>query len=524
MYCEYFGFSERPFDVTPDPRFLFLSPEHREMLASLIYGIKERRGFITIIGEVGTGKTTILNSMLDKLDKTIKVAFVFNTSVSFEQMLHLALIDLGVAKPENPLSKVEALQILNDYAIKQLSEGNNVVLVVDEAQNLDSHAMEDFRLLSNLETRKHKLIQIILSGQPELDVKLRQKELRQLAQRINLRRYIVPLDQMEMEEYIQHRLAIAGYKGKPIFSKNAIQAVWEFSGGIPRKVNVVCDNAFLIAYGLESKKITSNIIEEAVNDLNWSPYVSSHLDHGTTTLDLKPLHSTENKRDQYITSKSHPATFRDKSKGKHVRPYARIAALFIIVFIGIGIGLAIERFIPNWKIWEDRKSEDGSLQENLVENKSNGGTAGTLDVDRLISKRGDKESVEALQARENMSMGGSATAATVDDRDIIIEEAEQETRDVEWINDSEPAAKSDISEPKEAPVLGEKMQPRFRVIQQNDLLSEIIRQEYGTFNEELLQIIMENNPEISNPNQIYVGQVIVLPSLDKRNEALQNGT
>ena len=209
MYCNHYGFSEKPFDVTPDPRFLYLTPNYREILASLIYGIQERRGFITIIGEVGTGKTTLLNAAIDRLDDKTSIAFVFNTNVTFEQILSMALYEWGLVQPKDRLSKINAIQRLNNFAIQKLAKAGNVVLIVDEAQNLDNNVMENLRLLSNLETRRHKLVQIVLSGQPELDTKLDQHELRQLAQRISLRRYVFPLSKKDTYAYIQHRLSFA---------------------------------------------------------------------------------------------------------------------------------------------------------------------------------------------------------------------------------------------------------------------------------------------------------------------------
>jgi len=284
MYCNFFGFSEKPFNVTPDPKFLYLSPSHRETLAALTYGIRERRGFITIVGEVGTGKTTLLNTLLERLDEKTQVGFIFNTDVAFEEMLSMSLLDLGLVKPEELLPKVESVRRLNDFAIRQLSRGGNVVLVVDEAQNLNRSAMESLRLLSNLETPKHKLIQIVLSGQPELDVKLAQPELRQLTQRISLRRYITPLRKKETYEYIQHRLSIAEHNGPALFSRQARKLIWEYSGGVPRKINVLCDNAILIAYALRRKTITAKVIEEAIKDLSWSPFSGSRDAQGADTV------------------------------------------------------------------------------------------------------------------------------------------------------------------------------------------------------------------------------------------------
>lgn len=277
MYCDFFGFNEKPFDVTPDPRFLFLTPGHREALASLIYGIHERRGFIAIVGEVGTGKTTLLNSVLRQIENEVelRVGVIFNTDLDFNSMLAMALVDLKIAKPGERLSKANLLHRLNEFAIRQLSRGGNVVLMVDEAQNLDASAMENLRLLSNLETYRTKLIQIVLSGQPELDIKLSQPGLRQLNQRISLKRYITPLREKETYDYIQHRLTIAGYSGPTLFDTPGQELIWGYSQGVPRKINILCDNALLIGYGLQQKKIEATMIEEAIRDLTVSLFVST---------------------------------------------------------------------------------------------------------------------------------------------------------------------------------------------------------------------------------------------------------
>ena len=180
MYCDYFGFSEKPFNITPDPSFLYLSPGHEELLTSIVYGIQERKGFIVVVGDVGTGKTTILNTALQWLSQKTKAAYVCNYDMNFEDLLAQALFELDLAKTDAKLSKVAALQCLSKFAQKQLSEGGNVAIIVDEAQNLNFRAMENLRLLSNMETPKHKLVQIVLCGQPELDARLDQPELEQL--------------------------------------------------------------------------------------------------------------------------------------------------------------------------------------------------------------------------------------------------------------------------------------------------------------------------------------------------------
>jgi general secretion pathway protein A len=287
MYCDYFGFSEKPFEVTPDPNFLYLSPAHEETLASIIYGIQERRGFITIVGEVGAGKTTLLNAAMDRLDRNTHVASIFNTNVTFNQMLQMTLVDIGLAKAKTRLSKVDALQRLNDFANDQLAVGGNVALIIDEAQNLDQKTLENLRLLSNLETPKQKLVQIVLSGQPELDQKLNQSELRQLAQRVSLRRQINPLDENQTYAYIRHRLSKVDYTGTDLFSPQARRLIWNYSGGVPRKINILCDNALLTAYGLRTKEIEPAIIEESIQDLGWELSEESKTDKESSATHFK---------------------------------------------------------------------------------------------------------------------------------------------------------------------------------------------------------------------------------------------
>jgi general secretion pathway protein A len=271
MYCDYYGFSEEPFEITPDPSFIYMSPGHEEVLTSIIYGIQGRRGIIAVVGEVGTGKTILLNTALEWLSEKTKVAYVINFDVSFDDLLRMVLVKLGLATPEQTLPKIEVLQRLNEFALKQLSDGGNVALIVDEAQNLSQRAMENLRLLSNMETAKHKLIQIVLSGQPELEKKLARPELRQLTERISIRRYINPLKEKETYEYIQHRLDVAQYNEPTLFEPEAQQLIWQISQGIPRKINILCDNALFIGFRQRHEKIGSPLIKKAVSDLRWLP-------------------------------------------------------------------------------------------------------------------------------------------------------------------------------------------------------------------------------------------------------------
>jgi len=269
MYCDFFGFNEKPFDVTPDPRFLFLTPGHREALASLIYGIHERRGFIAIVGEVGTGKTTLLNSVLRQIEKEVelRVGVIFNTDLDFNSMLAMALVDLKIAKPGERLSKANLLHRLNEFAIRQLSRGGNVVLMVDEAQNLDVATLEQIRLLSNFETPTRKLLQILLVGQPELKARLNLPELRQLKQRVGLRCQIPPLTLEETRAYVRTRLRIAGGRDLGLFADSAVDRISAYSGGTPRLINTVCDHCLLFGYADQKRRIDRHIVDQAIEYL-----------------------------------------------------------------------------------------------------------------------------------------------------------------------------------------------------------------------------------------------------------------
>jgi general secretion pathway protein A len=261
----FFGLEQKPFNPTPDPRFLYLSPGHREGLAQLLYGVQEHKGFILLTGNIGTGKTTLLRTLLNRLDGNTASAFVFDTTLPFEGLLEYILEDFGVAKPGE--SHVQRLIALNNFLIERRRAGQNTVLILDEAQNLDLHALEQIRLLSNFETETEKLLQILLVGQPELLDKLDRPELRQLKQRIGLRGRILPLTAEQTRDYIRTRLRIAGASDLGLFSDAAITRIAEYSGGIPRLINTLCDHCLLVGYADQIRRINRTIVEEAIEYL-----------------------------------------------------------------------------------------------------------------------------------------------------------------------------------------------------------------------------------------------------------------
>ena len=265
MYGKHFGLVELPFSVTPDPRFSYVNSDYREAFATLRYGIETRKGFIVITGEAGTGKTTLLRRLMHTVEATVHTAFIFNTHLSFTELLRLVLNELGVANSAR--DKQTLMAQLNDYLIEQLHKDHIVSLLVDEAQNLSDEMLEELRLLSNLETDRAKLIQIVLMGQPELERKLDQPELRQLKQRVAVRCRLAPLGSDEVAPYINSRLQTVGYEGKELFDLGSVQKIALYSKGIPRLINAICDNALLIAYASSQSKVSAKIVEEVGRDL-----------------------------------------------------------------------------------------------------------------------------------------------------------------------------------------------------------------------------------------------------------------
>jgi len=265
MYEAFYGLHEKPFNLTPDPRFLYLSIKHKEAFAHLFYGIRNRGGFVMVSGEIGTGKTTICRSLLKQLDEGTEVAFIFNPKLSPEELLRTVNADFGIDSTAGTVRGL--IDELNVYLLKSSAEDKNCVLVIDEAQNLSTETLEQVRLLSNLETETEKLLQIVLIGQPELADKLALTELRQLNQRITARYHLDTLDRKETLEYIAFRLSVAGGRQRVRFTRAAVKQVHRISGGTPRVINALCDRALLIGYTKEAKQITAGLVKQAAKEV-----------------------------------------------------------------------------------------------------------------------------------------------------------------------------------------------------------------------------------------------------------------
>lgn len=269
MYHDFYQLKENPFNVTADPDYFYSSKYHCEAIANLQYGIEHRKGILVITGEVGTGKTTLCRKLLKQFDNKIKSAFILNPSFSETQLLQMIIQDLGIKN--NPNNKFDLVNMLNKFLIKQSQKGNNVVVLIDESQNLSVDQLEQIRLLSNLETEKEKLLQLILVGQPELRNKLELPELRQLRQRISVYFQLQALDKHDIKSYIQHRLAKCSKSSNQIqhlsFSEDAIEMIYHFTKGSPRSINILCDRALLAGFTADTYSIDGDIIKNCAKEV-----------------------------------------------------------------------------------------------------------------------------------------------------------------------------------------------------------------------------------------------------------------
>ena len=265
MYTQFFGLKEKPFEITADPKFLYLSEGHKEALAHLIYAVQEKKGFAVITGEVGTGKTTLVQTLLSRMDGNTRTAFLFNPKLdSSSEFLQSICEDLEINVEKG--TKGDCLAHLNNFLMDCYTKNVNVVLIIDEAHTLSPQLLEEVRLLTNLETPNSKLLQVVLLGQPELDIILDQPRFRNLKQRISVRYRLQPLNPEEVKEYIKRRLRVAGAKNTYLFTPQALKKIYQYSKGIPRLINIVCDNALVYGYANEKQVIDNDIIGEVVSD------------------------------------------------------------------------------------------------------------------------------------------------------------------------------------------------------------------------------------------------------------------
>jgi|GEM_PF-306137 len=514
MYLEYFGFREKPFNVTPDPRFFYTNPIYQETYAGLLYGIRERKGFISLIGEVGTGKTTLLRKLMSELREPVHFVYLCYTTLTFEELLSFICADLGLVLGEK--THLQKIQALNDFLLNVAREGGTGVLLVDEAQNLADDVLENLRLLSNLETVSEKLLQIILVGQPELERKLAQPKLRQLKQRIAIQGRLGRLKEREVEPFILSRLAAAAYEGKSLFTPEAIQRIAAYSKGTPRLINVICDNALLVAYSLNQKTVQAEVIEEVARDLQLKHEVRpARVGGGQDAAGGgEPLHDEgeafADRQLSVVRSVSRivtPGTEISPPKKAHsledARPSRRLSrviagAVLALVLLG-GAGATI---FPEQTPREF--SDVAAKVGEWLRSKINPVVGEGEDL------RGGNPFSPAPSSEPSKNQSLKAVEEIQDTPPLALPKRGEEARPA---GPGGPAGRLQAASPPGADASSWKNHPVR--IESKMTVFDLVLKNYGSFNILAVDLIREHNPHLKNLEKIMVGEKIWLPPLNQ---------
>jgi len=494
MYTDHFGLTAEPFSLTPDPAFLYLSPSHAEALAALKVGLQGRRGLMVMTGEVGAGKTTLLYSMLDELGPGIRSAYVTNTTLPFDDMLRLALLDFGVPTPAT--SRLELLTALNTFLGQCAADGITAALVIDEAQNLQDETFENLRLLSNFETFSSKLLQIVLVGQPELEAKLRRPELRQVAERIAVHCHVNPLTRRESQRYLAHRLRCAG--GAPhLFTNAARRLVLRKAQGIPRRINILCHTALCFAYGRGLRRVTRAQVRAAVRERDG---------HGLVTL--------------------------RRTAPKPLRGWLR-PSLGALGFASLAAAIATmlaptAEQLERLKLWlgnapfeasASLRNADQAAEPPAPVAPPTDATAPAVAAIGPEGRVGGDERLFVTSAQgsvDSLAIGPSGSGSPLPHGP-----RERMKVRVPFEGQEKPFAPQSAAEPKEstapeASIPGEGLdgqEPRDRavLVQPGTSLEALMRATYGTVNPQLLRLVRAANPQIVDPDHILAGDTLVFP-------------
>jgi general secretion pathway protein A len=456
MYLTFFGFREKPFNLTPDPKFLYLNASYREALAALRYGINERKGFVSLIGEAGTGKTTLLRRLLAELGTDVRSVLILNPAVDFDELLVFILTDLGHA-PAPGTPKLQLLQALNAELLDTLARGGNVVVLIDEAQDLSIPVLEELRLLSNLETAKEKILQFVLAGQPELDGMLARPELRQLRQRIAVPARLRPLGKGEVAAYVAARISAAGGDARGIFAPSALRQLYQFSRGVPRLVNVACDSALVTAYAAGTRLVDGKLMREAIRDLRRGPYRA-------------------------------PGASRWRT---------RLATIAVAGIVGAVMGIGASRLaggsFAHWRGGNATPPSAATPQE--MPRQMSSAPAGAPAAEPPAAAPGGSE--QAVARATDVPRGADAVPTPALATAALAVE-------VSATPAPQAAAPGEVAE-------GTVAEPRRIFVQAGDDLTHIARRNYGFVTQELLIAIQRANPGLTNLNLVTTGQTIVLP-------------
>jgi type II secretory pathway predicted ATPase ExeA len=526
MYTQFYNFSERPFNLTPDPKFLYLTPFHREALAAMLYGINERKGFISITGEVGTGKTTLIYSFLKQSSEKVKTVFIFHSNITFEQLLENILLELGL--PTLGGGKSAQLRLLNEYLIEILSRDENLAIIIDEAQNLSKEVLEELRMLSNLETPKSKLVQILLVGQPELEVKLDSEDLRQLKQRIGIRRHINPLNHEERVEYIDHRLNLVGSNTSRIFTSAAVSLICDYSKGTPRTINILCDNALLIGYGLSLKRLDADIIREVIEDMN--PALSRIGFKSKSVQDEVSQQKVPQQKVPQQTRHINPYTLDDKKSTIFNKvPFALLLllCLFVLGFVGGG---NFDRAIGAWRSIFAGNSLSSKILPSEVQTNPLSDSVAQLPpnehkpLDAVIISSSNlfpgETKTDAMTTSDVQMLPNGNSALNTGTNSSSNLSPEKLKTDAESSNNLQTS----MSESKQKAWDDSKAKGKIKgvvVAKKKDCIFSLAQKYYHVTNETFADIILQSNPEIANIHLIDVDQQIKIPEITEESPIIQ---
>ncbi|MCK4786621.1 MAG: AAA family ATPase [Desulfobacteraceae bacterium] len=474
MYLNFYNMKKPPFHITPDPEFLYLSPSHKEALGAIIYGITKRKGFVSIFGEVGTGKTTIVRSYLAKSDKTrIKPIYVFNPSVTFAELLKTIFQELGV-EPHNE-SVYEMVQQLHTVLILEYAQNHNIVLIIDEAQNMPASTFEQLRILSNLETSKEKLLQIILVGQPELAEKLAGKKLRQLNQRLAIRATLSHLSPEESRHYILFRLAKVTPSVHDIFTPDALKKIVKAAQGSPRMLNILCDNALIAGFGYKEERVTGSIVKQVIADFE---------------------------------GKGRPPLF--------TWQYASLFGAFLLSAAALN---GIHTFLPFAQSSFGRNEQlsttsslakietKAQLEQSLPAQESDRSNNGVKVPGKKTLYSSDTRTGTASPSQFDILREDSAPTLAVSQDENKHANRLRVSRSLTPVEDQKSFVPSSSS-PKAI-----KTRQTMRTVKRGEYLSQICLDMYGFVNDQLIQAVKEKNPGIFDPDLIFIGDTIFFPEL-----------
>ena len=455
MYTEFFNLKEKPFNLNPSPRFLYLGESHREALNLLNYGVMERKGFILLTGEIGTGKTTMVHALLNTIDETVQYIHLSNPLLSPQEFMDYLAFSV-FRKKLHFKSKTDFLLEFEEFLRQCLRDQRNAILIIDEAQKLSFELLEEIRLLSNMETGDEKLLNIFLVGQPELNDKLKTPECLPLLQRISIRYHIPPLDLEETREYVATRLRIAGAKkGDDIFPKAAVRTLYDCSGGYPRMINILADNSMLLGYSKGVRTISPDMVKECYDELNLEGSFSK--DRRTEVQPRKP------KRPTYLL-------------GRHWKWAAIILCILVVLAIGMSrVGKGLVSRIGGFETESNQFTRDTALNEQapaIVDEKKPAVNTAT--------KESQPQAPPLVQTREEQNAAGETTQ--VNDEEIAQQEADRG-------------------------------QYRSVTVRRGDTLMQLAVDVYGRADTATLELIKSHNPEILDVNKISVGQELKFPPL-----------